>query len=241
MTFFCSQNSGDFNIAGSAARMLLWLCFVFVGLFDFGAVAQGACLSENELKDSDAGVVDVVKVDPDDRSLPETVLAEQDSAKSEVERRGGSVKTPIAQEAGGERKPYSGGARSGIGALFSSLGALALTLGAFFGLVYLTKLLTPRRTRRLSETLEIVESCPVDSKNELITIRWGRKLILAAKSSGSWTALSEVSDAEEVEQYLKEADSKRQPSKPGSLGRLFAFGQNNNLDVSQDKNEGQQS
>ena len=89
-------------------------------------------------------------------------------------------------------------------ALVSGVGALALVLCVFFGLVYLAKILTPKRRRKLSCSLEVIDSCFVDSKSELITVRWGGKLILVARSSGNWTPLSEVSNPEDVDRFLKE-------------------------------------
>ena len=85
----------------------------------------------------------------------------------------------------------------------SGLGALALVLCVFLGLVFVTKLAMPKRRRRLSRSLEVIDSCFIDSKNELTTIRWGKKLILVARSQGRWTPLSELSNEDDVKRFLE--------------------------------------
>ena len=109
----------------------------------------------------------------------------------------------------------------------SSFGVLALVLCAFLGLVYATKLVMPKRCRKLSRSLEIIDSCFIDSKNELTTVLWGEKLILVAKSQGRCMALSEISNKEEVKRFLerneaevKESDSLRSKRLFGALTSL---------------------
>ena len=103
----------------------------------------------------------------------------------------------------------------------TSLGTLALVLCVFLGLVFATKLVMPRRGRKLSRSLEIIDSCFVDSKNELTTIRWGEKLILVARGQGRWTPLSELSNEDDVKRFLETNTTEDGGNDPSRFTRLF--------------------
>lgn len=113
------------------------------------------------------------------------------------------TKTPIDRQTVSEHSVEATREGTWANALVSGIGALALVLCAFFGLVFLTRILVPKRRRKLSHLLDVVDSCFVDSKNELLTLRWGGKLILVARNSGNWTPISEVSNPEDVNRCLE--------------------------------------
>ncbi len=112
-----------------------------------------------------------------------------------------------------------------IQAVVSGIGATALVLCAFLGLVFLMKMLSPKSGRRFSNAIEIVDSCPIDAKSQLTTLRWGKKLVLVARSSGNWTPLSELSDEAQVQSLLDEIQNNEddEPQKTNACFlKLFA-------------------
>ncbi|MBP5623176.1 MAG: hypothetical protein J6X44_14310 [Thermoguttaceae bacterium] len=88
--------------------------------------------------------------------------------------------------------------------LISGVGALALVIGVFLGGIYMLKLLAPNKFSRNSELVEVVDSCCLNRKNELLTIKWGSKLILLSSSLDRTVVLSEMSDPLETERTLRE-------------------------------------
>lgn len=104
-----------------------------------------------------------------------------------------------------------------VGSFVSTVGALALTLGLFFAGVYLLKRLTPNRTAGASGALEIVETSPIGGNFQLLTIRWGKKLILVARSPNGVEPLSETSDPAEIAEILNAARLKGDGN--GAFGR----------------------
>ncbi|MBR4751962.1 MAG: flagellar biosynthetic protein FliO [Thermoguttaceae bacterium] len=93
--------------------------------------------------------------------------------------------------------------------LVSGIGALALVIGVFLGGVYVLKLLAPNKFSRNSDLIEIVDSCCLNRKNELLTIKWGSKLILLSSSLDRTVALSEIVDAKETERILNELQEQK--------------------------------
>lgn len=111
------------------------------------------------------------------------------------------IKTPISSPKGG--KDGANGKSKPFGALVTSFGALALTLGFFFGCIYLIKILAPNRICRSSGSIEILDSCFLGKKTELFTVKWGPKLLLTCISGEKTGVLAEISGKEDVESFLK--------------------------------------
>lgn len=105
--------------------------------------------------------------------------------------------------------------------MVSTIGALALVLCVFFVLAYLAKIIAPNRKRQLSGSLEIIDSCAVDSKITLTTFRWGNRLLLVAKSSGRLMLLSELKEQQDVERFLRDYSIKIEERKNSWLDALL--------------------
>lgn len=126
-------------------------------------------------------------------------------------------KTPILRD--GPVSRARGGGSFG-GALVSTFGALTVVLGAFFALVAFFK-----RTGPLGgggSALEIVDSTPVGDKARLLTIRWGNRLILAAKTPEKIAPLAEITDADEASAMLAEIERRKENATIGKVGEKTA-------------------
>lgn len=105
-------------------------------------------------------------------------------------------------------------------ALVSTFGALAVVLGAFFASVALL-----RRTGANGgggSALEIVDSLAVGDKARLLTIRWGNRLILAAKTPEKIASLAEIADADEASALLAEIERRKENASLGKVGEKTA-------------------
>lgn len=119
-------------------------------------------------------------------------------------------KTPIVTKTSNDnRDNMSLSGNSYYRVLVSGIGALALVIGVFLGGVYVLKLLAPNKFSRNSDLIEIVDSCCLNRKNELLTIKWGSKLILLSSSLDRTVALSEIVDAKETERILNELQEQK--------------------------------
>ncbi len=133
------------------------------------------------------------------------------------------TKTPILR---GETtaKPTGG---SFFGALVSTVGSLALVLGAFFALVALWKRTAPKTGGvGVAETLD---STPLGDRARLLTIRWGNRLILAARTPEKITPLAEITEPGEAAEMLAAIERRKNAASSGFSGRgaldfLSAFG-----------------
>ena len=122
-------------------------------------------------------------------------------------------KTPILRD---EPASATKGSGSPTGALVSTFGALTVVLGAFFALIAFLKR-TGLKNGGFGGALEIVDSTPVGDKTRLLTIRWGNRLILAAKTPEKITSLAEIADPEETSALLAEIE-RRKESALGDVG-----------------------
>ena len=139
-----------------------------------------------------------------EQTAPVTALStvsDKPAAEQGVSQNVEQTKTPISSQKGG--KDGDNGKSKPFGALVTSFGALALTLGFFFGCIYLIKLLAPNRIRRSSGSIEILDSCFIGKKTELFTVKWGPKLLLTCISGEKTGVLAEISDKEDVEIFLE--------------------------------------
>ncbi|MBQ9126955.1 MAG: flagellar biosynthetic protein FliO, partial [Thermoguttaceae bacterium] len=136
------------------------------------------------------------------------------------ENKAGSArpKTPILRD-----EPVATAQNGGslAGALVSTFGALAVVLGAFFALVALLKR-TGANGGGVGSALEIVDSTPVGEKARLLTIRWGNRLILAAKTPEKIASLAEITDVDEASALLAEIERRKENAKIGNVGEKTA-------------------
>lgn len=126
-------------------------------------------------------------------------------------------KTPILRD-----EPVATAQNGGslAGALVSTFGALAVVLGAFFASVAFL-----RRTGANGgggSALEIVDSLAVGDKARLLTIRWGNRLILAAKTPEKIAPLAEIADADEANAMLSEIERRKENASLGKVGEKTA-------------------
>ena len=126
-------------------------------------------------------------------------------------------KTPILRD-----EPTST-ARGGswASALVSTFGALAVVLGAFFALVAFLKRTNPKNGG-VGSALEIVDSLAVGDKARLLTIRWGNRLILAAKTPEKIAPLAEIADVDEASALLAEIERRKEAAATGDVGAKAA-------------------
>lgn len=128
-----------------------------------------------------------------------------------------SVKTPILRD---EKTASARGGGSLGSALVSTFGALAVVLGAFFALVAFLKRTGPKCGD--GGSLAVVDSLTVGDKARLLTIRWGNRLILAAKTPENFTSLAEIADAEEANAMLTEIERRKEAASTGDVGAKAA-------------------
>jgi flagellar biogenesis protein FliO len=112
--------------------------------------------------------------------------------------------------------------RSYYRSLISTIGSLALVIGFFLGIIYLLKTLAPNKFVRNSALIEVVDSCRLSRKAELLTIKWGSKLILVSSFPDNAVLLSEIADVEEKERMIRELQDNKLKHK-GSLPALKSF------------------
>lgn len=123
-------------------------------------------------------------------------------------------KTPILRD-----EPVATAQSDGslAGALVSTFGALAVVLGAFFALVAFLKR-TGANGGGVGNALEIVDSTSVGDKARLLTIRWGNRLILAAKTPEKIAPLAEITDVDEANALLDEIKRRKENASLGKVG-----------------------
>ena len=122
-------------------------------------------------------------------------------------------KTPILRD---EPTLTTQGGGSLGSALVSTFGALAVVLGAFFALVAFLRRTGPKNGG--GSALEIVDSLAVGDKARLLTIRWGNRLILAAKTPEKIAPLAEITDVDEANALLAEIERRKETASSGNIG-----------------------
>lgn len=137
----------------------------------------------------------------------------EDGGGGEGETTASRPKTPILRD---EPTLTTQGGGSLGSALVSTFGALAVVLGAFFALVAFLKR-TGSKTGGGS-ALEIVDSLAVGDKARLLTIRWGNRLILAAKTPEKIAPLAEIGDVDEANALLAEIERRKETASNGNIG-----------------------
>lgn len=106
--------------------------------------------------------------------------------------------------------------------LLSNISALILILGIFLGGVYFLRLSAPNRFKRSSNFVEVVDSCFLGRKTELVTFKWGPKLILASLSLDKLTPVSEIEDSNVIGEMLAKLEKKQ--GRKETLSKRIGFG-----------------
>lgn len=157
---------------------------------------------------------------PVETPTPETPVA-TNGENGETAKNGEDAsrsKTPILRD---EPTATTRGAGSLASALVSTFGALAVVLGAFFALVAFLRR-TGAKNGGVGSALEVVDSLAVGDKARLLTIRWGNRLILAAKTPEKIAPLAEIADVEEANAMLAEIERRKETAATGDVGAKAA-------------------
>ena len=157
---------------------------------------------------------------PVETPTPETPVA-TNGENGETAKNGEDAsrsKTPILRDEPTSSKRNGGSLGN---ALVSTFGALAVVLGAFFALVAFLRR-TGVKNGVGGSALEVVDSLAVGDKARLLTIRWGNRLILAAKTPEKIAPLAEIADFEEANAMLAEIERRKETAATGDVGAKAA-------------------
>jgi len=105
------------------------------------------------------------------------------------------------------------------------VGALAVVLGAFMVLLWITKKIQgPSRTMMSKQTLELLGQKQINKIHSLHLIRLGQRILLVSASDSSVTCLSEINDPVEVAQLLTTSAQAGESSElpQSTFKRIFA-------------------
>lgn len=96
--------------------------------------------------------------------------------------------------------------------------AVAIVVTSLIGLLFVSSVLRKNQFRRSpSGLLEVLEDLRLDSKHEIISLRWGERIVLMAKSGDRLVLLSELSDDEDVRCYLEKLDFLKSQGSPRNI------------------------
>lgn len=172
------------------------------------AIAETTKTSANGENASSAAIGETTKVGEDKEDAKAAAVGESESRS----------KTPILRD---EPTAATRGGGSFGSALVSTFGALAVVLGAFLALVAFLKRTAPN-SGGSGGALEIVDSLAVGDKARLLTIRWGNRLILAAKTPEKIASLAEIADVDEASALLAEIERRKSATATGEVGAKAA-------------------
>ena len=105
------------------------------------------------------------------------------------------------------------------------VGALAVVLGAFMVLLWVTKKIQgPSKTMMSKQTLELLGQKQISKIHSLHLIRLGQRVLLISASDSGLTCLSEINDPMEVAQLLETNSQAGESSElpQSSFKRIFA-------------------
>ncbi|MEM9367222.1 MAG: flagellar biosynthetic protein FliO [Planctomycetota bacterium] len=89
--------------------------------------------------------------------------------------------------------------------------SLAIVLGLFAGLVWASRKWGRAGRRTVdSQMVDVLGGVPLDAKTKLSFVRIGRRVVVLAQSSGTVSAVSEITDPEEVQEFLAGANASAQ-------------------------------
>ena len=105
------------------------------------------------------------------------------------------------------------------------VGALAVVLGAFMVLLWITKKIQgPSKTLMSTQTLELLGQKQINKIHRLHLIRLGQRILLISASDSRVTCLSEINDPQEVAQLLETNSQAGESSElpQSTFKRIFA-------------------
>lgn len=152
------------------------------------------------------------------RSFPvQLVRREESAAGTSTARRGEPIplKPPSERSAADRHAPAT---RSTGGTLTLVLSSLAIVLGLFFAVVWLTRRSIPKASQPLpTEAFEILGKAPLTARQTVQLIRVGSRLLLLSVTADGARTLAEISDSQEVEHL----SGLCQQSQPASISASF--------------------
>ena len=176
-----------------------------------GEIGEAAKTSANRGNAASAEIEETAKASADKENAGTAAIASSGESESRS-------KTPILRD---EPTAATRGGGSFGSALVSTFGALAVVLGAFLALVAFLKRTAPNGGVS-GGALEIVDSLAVGDKARLLTIRWGNRLILAAKTPENIASLAEIDDVDEAGALLAEIERRKSATATGEVGAKAA-------------------
>lgn len=84
--------------------------------------------------------------------------------------------------------------------------AFIIVVASMVGLLFVSSVLRKNHLKSAGGLLEVLDVLHLDSRHEIISLRWGERIVLIAKSGDGFILLSELSDEEDVCRYLKKHD-----------------------------------
>ncbi|NLX55961.1 MAG: hypothetical protein GXY58_12690 [Planctomycetaceae bacterium] len=131
--------------------------------------------------------------------------------------REGAIPIPPPKPGARDRAPGSTSTTRGNMALVV-LSSLAIVLGLFFFVVWLSRRAFPRATASLSsDVIEVLGRTPLASRHHLQLIRLGRRLLLVSVTADHAETLTEITDVDEVNHVT----SLCRRQQPGSITDSF--------------------
>jgi len=123
-------------------------------------------------------------------------------------RPAGADTRPVAKRSGAEdRAVPSDGGRGAAGTVGKTLLALAVVVALIVGLrIVLRRFRAPGAARR--GPMSVLARTTVSARHELLLVRLGRRLVLVGRGPEGMAALTEVRDADEVADLVRQAGGK---------------------------------
>ena len=113
------------------------------------------------------------------------------------------IQRPSQSHESGSKRNSLSAPRSSSQAVTTVLSALAIVLGAFFLLIWITRSVNKRRWSALpSEAVQLLGRAPLAGKQWMQLIRVGNKLVVVSVNSNQVDTITEITDSAEVEQLL---------------------------------------
>ena len=122
------------------------------------------------------------------------------------------------------------GAVTGGSALFTVMSSLAIVLGLFFGVVWLSRRALPKSAGGLSsDVVEVLGRTAMGNRQTLQLIRVGNRLLLVSVTSTGANTLTEVTDPHEVQELLDRCNGvSSEPTSNSFRDVLLQLGRNSN-------------
>jgi len=102
--------------------------------------------------------------------------------------------------------------------MFTVISSLAIVVGLFLLMAWLTRRAAPRASQSLPpDVVQVLGRSPLATRNMMQLVRVGNKLLLVSLSSQGATTLTEITDPAEVEQLAARCER----SRPSSISATF--------------------